>query len=197
MTHPGVQLDPARPAPISNVDGPLIADRSTRRRRYLAFIARWAGLVLCVLLGVGWWLSCRWTAYFSVTDEGQLGLDQGALLIIHTDDELARKMYPARYAVGNASSTPRSRFTIYQGQDRRSLTWQPMYYRAEIPSVTLTIFIPIWMMIALIIVPTGLLWRAELRAARRRRLVGHCHACGYDRAGLAHGVPCPECGTLL
>ena len=29
---------------------------------------------------------------------------------------------------------------------------------------------------------------------RARRWEGRCPACGYDRAGLAEGVVCPECG---
>jgi hypothetical protein len=28
----------------------------------------------------------------------------------------------------------------------------------------------------------------------RRRRVGRCVQCAYDRAGLAAGAPCPECG---
>lgn len=32
--------------------------------------------------------------------------------------------------------------------------------------------------------------------ARRRRVrIGHCHACGYDRTGLAASAVCPECGS--
>jgi hypothetical protein len=39
-------------------------------------------------------------------------------------------------------------------------------------------------------VPAGLLWWKDLR----RFGPGRCPNCGYDRAGLAAGTACPECG---
>jgi hypothetical protein len=46
--------------------------------------------------------------------------------------------------------------------------------------------------VALTLIPAALLWYAD----RRRRGPGSCGGCGYDRAGLAVGVKCPECGTV-
>jgi hypothetical protein len=46
--------------------------------------------------------------------------------------------------------------------------------------------------VVLMLVPAALLWYAD----RRRRGPGSCGGCGYDRAGLAVGVTCPECGTV-
>jgi hypothetical protein len=37
-------------------------------------------------------------------------------------------------------------------------------------------------------------WWPDVRAWRARRREGKCPACGYDRAGLAAGANCPECG---
>jgi len=59
----------------------------------------------------------------------------------------------------------------------------------------LSITIPMWIPLALTIIPTLLLpiamrVRVRLRAAR-----GQCRACGYDLGGVPG--PCPECGTLV
>jgi len=32
--------------------------------------------------------------------------------------------------------------------------------------------------------------------SRRRARIGICQSCGYDRAGLAAGAVCPECGAV-
>src|SRR4051812_31018643 len=39
-------------------------------------------------------------------------------------------------------------------------------------------WLPLWIPLVLAAIPTGLLWRVELRARRRARL-GHCPTCGY------------------
>lgn len=51
--------------------------------------------------------------------------------------------------------------------------------------------IPLWIPAAALL---GLL---ALNDWRRSRVIrGGCGNCGYPRAGLAHGAPCPECGTV-
>jgi hypothetical protein len=55
--------------------------------------------------------------------------------------------------------------------------------------------VPLWIPFILAAVPTGLLWRADRRAARRG-MAGHCADCGYDRASLGADAKCPECGTV-
>jgi len=54
--------------------------------------------------------------------------------------------------------------------------------------------IPMWLPALLFAVPAGLLWRTDIRAARRSRS-GSCPDCGYDRRGLATDAKCPECGA--
>ena len=53
-----------------------------------------------------------------------------------------------------------------------------------------TVVMPLWMASVPMAAWTALLWRRLLR----RRRVGACEACGYDRRGLAGDAACPECG---
>ena len=54
-------------------------------------------------------------------------------------------------------------------------------------------FLPLWPAALLSLLATAAAWRADAKYLRRVR-EGACPACGYDRAGLAAGAVCPECG---
>ena len=53
--------------------------------------------------------------------------------------------------------------------------------------------VPIWPAILMALAPTAIAWRTDAKYTRRAR-AGLCAGCGYDRAGLAAGCLCPECG---
>lgn len=53
--------------------------------------------------------------------------------------------------------------------------------------------VPLWLIAAIAASPLVLSWRRQ-RRLRRRLSQGLCTHCGYHRAGLAPGQPCPECG---
>ncbi|HMN40561.1 MAG TPA: hypothetical protein PKE29_06910 [Phycisphaerales bacterium] len=53
---------------------------------------------------------------------------------------------------------------------------------------------PLWAPAVGILFITAIAWRLDTLA--RRRVRAHlCPKCRYDRAGLAMGVACPECGS--
>jgi hypothetical protein len=52
---------------------------------------------------------------------------------------------------------------------------------------------PTWVIALIAAGLSGVAWRTWWRDRHRRR--GMCFKCGYDRAGLRHGVACSECGT--
>lgn len=56
-------------------------------------------------------------------------------------------------------------------------------------------YFPLWLPAAAALAPFAVAWPSEARAHRRIR-AGRCPRCGYDRAGLALGATCPECGTV-
>jgi rubrerythrin len=53
-------------------------------------------------------------------------------------------------------------------------------------------FWPAWVTTAIC---TAFTWRLDTLARRRERL-GRCPKCNYDRAGIAAGAVCPECGDI-
>jgi hypothetical protein len=56
------------------------------------------------------------------------------------------------------------------------------------------VVVPLWTFVALAALATGAAWRRDAIARRRARL-NLCPTCSYDRAGLAKGAVCPECGS--
>ena len=65
-------------------------------------------------------------------------------------------------------------------------TWWP---RCKTGSTALTLRAPLWIPLAIVMLPTAFLWYRD-----RRPPPGHCQHCGYDLTGNISGV-CPECGT--
>lgn len=53
--------------------------------------------------------------------------------------------------------------------------------------------LPLWFPLALVAIPTALLWRPHLRARCLARIF-LCPHCRYDLAATAPAAPCPECG---
>ena len=56
------------------------------------------------------------------------------------------------------------------------------------------LIVPLWLPALLSLLATAAAWRADAKYLRRAR-EGACPARGYDRAGLAAGAVCPECGA--
>ena len=52
---------------------------------------------------------------------------------------------------------------------------------------------PLWSPLLVTLLITGVAWRVDA-LARRRAGLDLCPKCRYDRAGLATGAVCPECG---
>ena len=53
---------------------------------------------------------------------------------------------------------------------------------------------PLWFLAGLSCSVAVVGWRLDVVERRRRSRLDLCPACSYDRAGLAAGAVCPECG---
>ena len=71
------------------------------------------------------------------------------------------------------------------------LNWSFEYKQTHVGT---WVWIPLWPLIVISIVATAAAWRMDTLAQRRKR-IGGCPACGYDRTGLAANAPCPECNA--
>ncbi len=138
------------------------------RGRRTIRLAKWAGVGLCVVVAVAWAVSLRWG----------FGLDA------------------SRFTAGVASG---EFIVLTPGPLDEGIDW--MFGRAEplyrlwpeielYPSESL-VFIPLWLPLALLALPTALLFWLD----RRKPRPGFC-ACGYDLTGNVSGV-CPECGVRV
>jgi len=169
---------------------PLATPKSTRRQ-HVARASRWVGLVVCILLSITWWFSTRWTVNWKLSPTRSIALSRSAFVVKLTDVALMRRLnYPAHFfSDENGVSSYRNLGT------NEFKIWFPDYYASGIPPISQGIAIPIWMVLACVAIPTGLLWNSEIRRVRRRAMRGRCKACGYDLAGLKAKATCPECGV--
>lgn len=133
--------------------------------------AKWAGVVVCVLMAAAWVVSVWWTFGRVGVRAGNhyraVGVDGGCIVIGYNDMQNVSRWF-------------------FEPPRDRGMVWWP----ASTSSVDFWFYwVPLWIPFALVALPTAwLCWRD-----RRRARPGHC-PCGYSLAGLAPGAPCPECG---
>lgn len=80
--------------------------------------------------------------------------------------------------------------------EERPRSWKWWLVVQRIGTAGAAAFIPLWMPALAAGLSAAPFWWTDIRDGRRRRRLGHCPQCGYDRAGLAAEIKCPECGTV-
>jgi hypothetical protein len=138
---------------------------------------KWVGAAVTVLLVGAWLSSAKW--YSAVTYAHDRGV------ILHTGWMLVERTGPFAidpvFECGPYSDNSYEWASLWQ--------WPPVEWdRNGATSIAL------WLPAAVTTLITAAAWRLDA-IARRRDRVGCCHSCNYDRAGLAAGAVCPECGA--
>ncbi len=150
--------------------------RRTKRSR-VRRAAKWAGLVLSCSLAALWVGSCF---------QGRIWFRQGWAFGFYRGTVVCPAWIGDGTRTGGTTSLIGDATMIFSGFGVELL---PRVERSISPAL---VSVPLWMPLAAVALPTAWIGRRDWRA--RRLAVGHCVSCGYDRAGLAPGAACPECG---
>lgn len=151
---------------------PGVAEPPRARRDIARRLSRWLSvLLLCVVMAAG--LAAVFSNYgigVRTNSAGRallLGVESGRLTLHDSGIQGVQRPFLA-------------------GAERRSEAWG-WWFEVRRSWVGTFIAVPLW---APLVVAVA--WTAF--AYRKRRRPDECSACGYERAGLAAGVCCPECG---
>jgi hypothetical protein len=137
---------------------------------------KWGGAVVCVVLALMWLASIRWDIAWG-TDNTWRGIAYGRLQFSWDD-----------HGFTTGSGVPQLWFSRNTPEIRWWFDWGNDGYHQH------HFRVPLWVLMALMLMPTASAWRLDTLARRRARL-NHCPACNYPRAGLPAASPCPECGA--
>ena len=142
-------------------------------------IAKWTGLIACVLIVVAW---------AGVTSRGWgVAWYSKESFIVFGDGHLVVERFLA-------SGQPDFGFwhwgVLQTGQLRYGFRWPQVQGLSSFRRWR--VFLPLWLPLLVIAIPSALLWHRD----RRRIPPGHCQQCGYDLTGNESGV-CSECGETV
>jgi len=172
---------------------------------------RWLGLagvaLVCAVWVATWfgepWVYDRESVYVSAA-YGQVIVMNGPVRLDYAsawrDPLYFVKSRGGRYSAGWSPPSP----YVVQGWERlRVARWWVEWFKgrgsytagpgwgAGTWGTAYDVYVPLWMPLAVCAGFAVLMWRVRVRLGG----LGECRACGYDRAGLAAGAVCPECGA--
>ena len=154
----------------------------TRARR----IAKWIGLVVCVVFAVAWVVSFAVMFGYGWNRPGRstiLAVSSRSLILVTVISDSLNQGASGGWAVGSALSTE----TLWLPDTDSRQTSMGSGGTATMNTSVL----PLWIPCLLTAIPTLILWRRDSRIPP-----GHCRQCRYNLTGNVSGR-CPECGTEI
>jgi hypothetical protein len=154
-----------------------------RRRARLREVARWAGACACVVMLGVMVLTCWRVWLCGVTPRLMVSFEHGRMEVRTAEHDSQGQYW-----------NPLIRGHIIGGIAPSGLKWLRWEFESYYDQYGRVVCIPLWAPALVLAIPTAILWRRDHMLTKRAR-AGRCPKCGYDRAGLAATIPCPECGT--
>ena len=160
----------------------------TRRPSKLRRFLKWAGLVVCLLIVVGWGFSLIWLVALQ-RKHFCAGLYPGRISFTHQRalDDPGRRINVDAFCIRRLYTLGSYSFALTPR--KLGFNW-PNGYVGPLPDGTYTysVDVPLWLALVVIAFPTAFLWYRD-----RRPPPGYCQTCGYNLTGLPE-PRCPECG---
>ena len=163
----------------------LLPPSRTRR------IAKWTGLVVCVVIAASWAVSTLWVVgrLRCAMERAQCGNSRISVSWHDDSPEMSFWFGPADLSDywHDCSQESAEWFAEPTNQFILGFTELP---RTGAPARDVrAISMPFWLLFALAAIPTAILWHRDRRTVKP----GCCQTCGYDLR--ASKKICPECGT--
>lgn len=144
-------------------------------RTALRKTAKWGGVGATVVLVVVWVASAWWAGLWGIQSGLHVRVEEGCVYVIQGEP------LPGIPILGRGALLTHHR-------------WPLLWWFASGGSQTYSYTqVPLWAPALLTLAFTVFAWRRDA-SIRRLQTRGFC-PCGYDRAGLAAGAVCPECGA--
>ncbi len=130
-----------------------------------------------------WLFSSLFHTAYTHYGSWSVGLLRGVFIVERFNPPLP----PGTRLGGQTVDKPRTQFSWNAGAPIVKPSW-----RTSGPPMPMTsVIVPLWLPALLAAVATVFFHRRVVAT----QSATCCRKCGYDTAGLAHGAPCPECGT--
>ena len=146
-------------------------------------IAKWSGLVVCVVILGMWVTSVLRPSGVLSRQFGGVYWSCGVLIFVVGD-----------FAIDFQSPGNLSSIVLPIGPS--PLNWHETLGLSELPRTwrflgTVAVIMPLWLLLTLAAIPTAILWLRDRRTVEP----GCCRQCGYDLR--ASKKTCPECGAAV
>ncbi len=145
--------------------------------------AKWGLTTIALCIAIAWIVSYQWLIGLADSRASGVFIWRGTIT--------AGEIWTSKWDLAGwtVARNPDDRWTFLTNPARLS-AWKPLQIGKGLSCAST----PMWVPLLLVVGGASALWLRDVSFSRRKRL-GHCTTCSYDRKGLETAALCPECGS--